>query len=140
MQHAIPFTFFPPVNPGPTVVYPLNPTQHQIIASNKLHEKNTKLFKQYNAYDRPLKQLLLGAVNSMLINTMSKSHVGYVSVTTLQLRTHLYDIYGHITNRDLEKKTLMSQLCNINFPNENFFRYVEEFVAYAVSGNTPYST
>ena len=37
--------FFPPVNPDPVVVYPLNPTQHQIIVANKLHKTNTRLFK-----------------------------------------------------------------------------------------------
>lgn len=44
-----------PTNPGPTVEYPGNGTQFQILAAEKLHDEKRKLFNQYDACDRALK-------------------------------------------------------------------------------------
>ena len=96
--------FIPPVNPGTTVVYPnINPTHFQIHAANAAHASQSKLFQQYNATDRALKQILLGAVDDMFVNAICDPHVGYANVTTLQLLTHLYDTYAKITAGDLEE-------------------------------------
>ena len=96
--------FIPPVNPGTTVVYPnINPTHFQIQAANTTHASQFKLFQQYNATDRALKQILLSAVDDMLVNALCDPHVGYANVTTLQLLTHLYDTYAKITAGNLEE-------------------------------------
>ena len=81
-----------------------------------------KLFNQYDACDRALKQLLLGAVDDIFVNLLSNSHVGYANTTTLQLLTHLYDNYGKITDIDLRKnQEPMVEPINLNLPIENFF-------------------
>ena len=132
--------FVPPENPGPTVNIPENGTQHQILAAQKLHEENRKLFIQYDACDRALKQLLIGAVDDMFINALCDIHVGYANVTTLQLLTHLYTTYGKITDADLRKNLdLMNEPFDVNLPVETFFRRIEECVDYASNGQTPFS-
>ena len=95
--------FVPPVNPGPTVVYPINPIQHKIIAANKLYEMNTRLFKQYDTCGCIIKQLLLGCFITTFVSAMSNLHIEYANLTTMQLITHLYDTYGHIIDRNFKK-------------------------------------
>ena len=59
--------FEPPTNPGLTPTYPERATQFLISAADRKHDTNTKIFQQYDACDRALKQLLLGAVQDMFI-------------------------------------------------------------------------
>ena len=132
--------FDPPTNPGPSVTYPENATQYQIKAADKQHELDTKLFVQYDACDRALKQLLLGAVDDIFVNALHNPHVGYANVTTLELITHLYDNYGKISDHDLQKnQETMKEEIDLNLPIENFFRRVEDCVDYAAAGNTPFT-
>ena len=132
--------FVPPQNPGPTVQYPDNATQYQIQAANKTHETATKLFNEYDACDRALKQLLIGAVDDIFINALCDRHVGYANVSTLNLLTHLYNTYGKITEVDLNRnQELMSEAFDPNLPIESFFRRIEECVEFAAAGNTPFS-
>ena len=132
--------FVPPQNPGPTVQYPDNATQYQIQAANKTHETATKLFNEYDACDRALKQLLIGAVDDIFINALCDRHVGYANVSTLNLLTHLYNTYGKITEVDLNRNhELMSEAFDPNLPIESFFRRIEECVEFAAAGNTPFS-
>jgi len=98
---AVPFV--PPTNPGPTVQYPPVATQHQIRAVDVAHTTATRLFQQYDATDRALKQQLLGAVDNMFVSALSDSHAGYANISTLQLLTHLYNTYAKITDYDLEE-------------------------------------
>jgi hypothetical protein len=95
--------FHPPQNPGPNIEYSDNATQFIIQATNREHENATKLFHQYDSCDRAFKQLLIGAIDNMFINTLCDRHVGYANVTTLNLLTHLCDTYGKITEINLKK-------------------------------------
>ena len=132
--------FRPPQNPGPTANIPQQGTQYQIQAAQKLHEEQTKLFNQYDACDRALKQLLIGAVDDMFINALCDPHVGYANITTLQLLTHLYDTYGRITDVDLRKnQEIMTEPFDVNLPVETFFRRIEECVDFAAHGRTPFT-
>ena len=132
--------FVPPRNPGPTADIPENGTQYQIQAAEKLHQQKIKLFSQYDACDRALKQLLIGAVDDMFINALCDSHVGYANVTTLQLLTHLYDTYGKITDVDLRRnQEIMEEAFDANLPIETFFRRLEDCADFAAHGRTPFS-
>ena len=132
--------FIPPVNPGPTTEYPDNATQFQIRAVDKAHASATKLFNQYDACYRALKQLLIGAVDDMFINILSDPHVGYANETTLRLLTHLYNTYEKTNPRDLRKNAkIMNEVIDLNLPIETFFRRIEDCVDYATAGKTPFS-
>ena len=132
--------FVPPTNPGPTVTYPAGATQHIIRAADIAHATATRLFQQYDATDRALKQQLLGAVDDMFVSALSDPHVGYANVTTLQLLTHLYATYALITDGDLESnKEAMAATYDVNLPIETLFKRIEECVQFAAAGNTPFT-
>ena len=129
-----------PQNPCPTPDLPRKGTQYQIAAAQKLFDEQVKLFNQYDACDRALKQLVIGAVDDMFLNTTYDPHVGYANVTTLQLLTHLYDTYGRITDADLRKnQEVMTEPLDVNLPIETFFRRIEECVDFAAHGRTLFS-
>ena len=132
--------FIPPVNPGPVAQYPPGATQFQIQAVNALHATNTRLFKQYNATDRALKQQLLGCVDDMFVNALSDTHIGYANVSTLDLLTHLYTAYAKITDGNLEdKKETMGAAYDVNLPIKTLFKRIEDDVQFAAAGNTPFT-
>ena len=132
--------FVPPVNPGPLPHYPPGATQFQIQATNATHATNTRLFKQYDATDRALKQQLLGCVDDMFVNALSDPHVGYANVSTLDLLTHLYTSYARITDGDLEdNKEIMGAAYDVNLPVETLYKRIEEGVQFAAAGNTPFT-
>merc|ERR1740124_215214 len=74
---AVPFV--PPTNSGPTVQYPPVVTQHQIRAVDIAHVTATRLFQQYDATNRALKQQLLGAVDDMFVSVLFDPHIGYAN-------------------------------------------------------------
>ena len=132
--------FVPPRDPGPNVHYLEEGTQYQIRAAEKAHEEETRLFQQYNACDKALKQLLIGAVDSMFLTAVCDPHVGFANTSTLDLLTHLYRTYGHITDVDLHKnQELLNEPFDANLPIESFFKRVEECVDFAAAGHTPFS-
>ena len=75
--------FIAPVNPGPDPVIPAGSTGPQIADIRHQFTTATKLYKQYDATDKALKQLLLGAVDDMFVRSLRNRHIGYVNVTTL---------------------------------------------------------
>ena len=100
-----------------------------------------RLYNQYDACDRALKQLLLGAVDDMFINALSDTHVGYANVTTLQLLKHLYKTYGRITDGDLRRnQEIMVEPFDHNLPIETFFKRIEECVDLAAHAEAPFTT
>ena len=122
--------FVPPVNPGPDPVIPAGSTGPQIADIRHQFTTATKLFKQYDATDKALKQLLLGAVDDMFVRSLRNRHIGYANVTTLQILTHLYTTYAQIKPSDLDANhDRMKAPYDCNLPIETFFDQIEDAVA-----------
>ena len=132
--------FIPPVNPGPDPVIPAGSTGPQIADIRHQFTTATKLFKQYDATDKALKQLLLGAVDDMFVRSLRNRHIGYANVTTLQILTHLYTTYAQIKPSDLDANhDRMKAPYDCNLPIETFFDQIEDAVEFASAGNAPFT-
>lgn len=68
--------FIAPRNPGLNDIIPPNQTAAQIFAIHQTHEADSFLYKQYDATDKALNQLLLGTVDDMFLSTISHRHIG----------------------------------------------------------------
>jgi hypothetical protein len=135
---AVPFV--PPVNPGPTPDHPDGATAAQITDFRFTYKTNAALFSEYNLADKALKQLLLGAVESMFVRSLTTRHVGYLNVTTNQLLQHLYTEYARISASDLLANDVKFKTpYDPNLPIESLFEQIEDAVDYAAAGNTPYT-
>ena len=68
----------------------------------------------------------------MFISAISHRHIGFANVTTLQILTHLYDIYALVRDPDLiANRERMETQYDINLPIETLFKQVEYAVEYA---------
>ena len=132
--------FVAPRNPGPNAVIPPAQTAAQISTIRETYETQAKLYQQYDATDKALKQQLINAVDDMFISAISHRHIGYANVTTLQILTHLYDTYAIIRDPDLtENKERMEAAYDINMPIETLFEQIEDAVEYAAQAHTPFT-
>ena len=95
--------FVPPGNPGQNFTIPPGATGHQIAALDTAHKNLVRIWKEYLAVDKALKQQLIGGVNEMYYRTLRNRHTGYAIVSTRDIITHLYAQYGNITPQDLQE-------------------------------------
>ena len=131
--------FDPPQNPGPSPEIPDRVTGPQIAETRAEYEESVKMYKTYDATDKALKQLLLGAVEDMFVRALRYRHIGYANVTTLQLLTHLYTVYVNISATGLqENDEKMKTPYDPNLPIETLFDQVEDAMEFAVAGKAPY--
>lgn len=134
------FLWVSPTNPGAQPIIPPNASAPQRSAIEKQHTKELRVWRLHHNVDKALKQMLLGAVNPMYIEAQSNRITGLATISTLQLLTHLFTVYGKITANDIadNNKNLRKPYDPLQ-PIELLFRQIEEAVAYAIAANTPYT-
>ena len=80
------------------------------------------MYKQYDATDKALKQLFLGAVGDMFVSSLRNRLILYANVTTLELLAHLNTVYAKINAANLEANTArMKMPYDTNLPVETLF-------------------
>ena len=93
--------FVPRINPGPIFIIPDAATQFQISTITAVHTSETKLFHEFNNTDTALKQKLFGAIDDMFTRVLKNRYIDYANVSTKQLLTHFFSMYGKISGNDL---------------------------------------
>ena len=91
-----------PDNPGTSAVILDDLTAAQINAITRTYNTNYKIFTETTRTDSELKQQLIDAVETIYIEDLCNAHTGYTGVSTLDIITHLYNNYGHITSMELD--------------------------------------
>jgi hypothetical protein len=95
---------------------------------------------KFQATDKSLKQLLLGAVNDIYTSALKHRVTGYANVSTRQLIVHLYTKYGNITAGDLEaNEQRMKTLFDPNESIETLYNQLGSATNFADAAGTPYS-
>ena len=112
-----------------------------IAALDVAHKIQVRIWKEYLAVDKVLKQQLLGCINEMYYRTLPNRHTGYVIMPTREIIKHLYTQYGNITPQDLqENNTKMKTLFDVSLPIEILYDQIEDAVELVDAGQTPYRT
>jgi hypothetical protein len=94
--------FVPPTNPGPRPII-LDDAQGPHIANIRTKSvEATELCKQYITTDKALKQLLVGAVDEMIIRRLQTNYLGYLNVSAQQILDHMYAQHDRISSADLQ--------------------------------------
>jgi hypothetical protein len=138
-QSAI--AFVAPTNPGPQPNIPNGLTGNQIAAATRTHTENHRLWKEYLATDKALKQQLLATVHETYYRTLRNRITGFANTTTRQLLEHLYRTYGNITPADLiENDTRMKTSYDPSQPIEVLYDQIEDAVELADAANAGYTT
>lgn len=68
--------FVVPANPGPQPVIAANATQYQIAQATSEHKEELRIWKEYQAADKALKQQLLAAINELYYKTLCNRITG----------------------------------------------------------------
>ena len=89
----------PPDHP----VHPNGATQPQIMEINFQHKAMQQIFRSYNDLDKDLKTQIIKATPLCYINALSHPALGFATTTCLDLLTHLWNMYGTITQAELDE-------------------------------------
>ena len=89
--------FETPINPGLAPYIPRGSRKIEINELNRHHNIKQRVWREFIATDKALKQLLIGGVDQIFIRAKRHRITWYANVTTIQLLQHLYETYGKIT-------------------------------------------
>jgi hypothetical protein len=89
------------ITPGAQPIVPAGATVAQINGLTCQHIEANRIWKEFLATDKALKQQLLAVVNDMYYRTLHNRITGYANATTLHILTHLYATYSNINPTDL---------------------------------------
>jgi hypothetical protein len=132
--------FIAPLNPGKSPVVPDTATGPQIAGLERAFKAARQIWVAWNNTDKALKEQVLGAVEESFYRVLRNRHTGYAGVTTLQLITHLYDMYSNLTPEDLAANDeRMKTQYDVSRPIETLYDQVEDAIEYASAGGNPYS-
>ena len=133
--------FIIPVNPGaapPNIA--IASTAAQISANRDKYTDKLNTYRTYNNVQNALKQQLLASVDDIYVRTLRNVHTGYARVTTLQILSHLYQVYGRLTPMAMqENDTRFRQAYNPSEPFELLIQQIEDAQAFAAAGGQAYS-
>ena len=131
----------PPPNNGAMPTIPAGATRPEAASIRYAHDAAMLVFNTFNNVDRALCQKLLGAVEDTFLRVKHKPHRGYSGSSTLDLLTHLYKTYAVISNSDwLANDKRFCEAYSPTVPIEVAWRHIDDAVAYADAGSTPYSS
>ena len=127
-----------PTNPTPVVSAGL--TAAQLSAANRAHDQQKAAFQEIAAVKNALRKCIVNTVEEKYIRHLRQRYTGYAKVVVYDIIRHLLDTYANITTPDLEKNTARMQTAwDPNEPPEVLFHQVQEGVAYADHGKTPFT-
>ena len=91
--------------------------------TNRQHGTWFKDFHTYYQTNNILKLLLLSTISQTYTDAVKDDDTGYGLATTLTILPHLWDIYGEISDMDIEYNlTTMSTSWSSSTPIEDVFR------------------
>ena len=129
-----------PQNPGDAPVIPPGATQAQIGQLTRTFNTASKTYLETVHTDQALKQLILGAVDNIYLDSLRNAYTGYTAVTTQDLLDHLYTNYGQISDFDLEEnEKRMKTKYDPSLPIDTLFKQIENAVEFAIHGNAPFT-
>lgn len=132
--------FLAPVHPGLNPIHAANATAPQITEANRQYAALLAEHKVYVTTEQALKRQLLAAVDRLYVNELQHETLGFASVSTLQLLTHLHLTYGTITFDQLEANLInLERQWDPSNPIENLWEQVKECQRFASAGKDPIS-
>jgi hypothetical protein len=131
--------FIVPENPGPFVRDP-TATQHQITAAKEEHAELLRVWKEYQATDKALRQQLLAAVPDIYYQSLRDEDTGYAFVTTLDFIEHLQEEHGQIDPAEVAANDVALRApFDPAMPIQQLFSRVEACIRLAKAAKAPYT-
>lgn len=131
--------FIVPGNPGIFVHNPAS-TQFQLHEAKDAHKDQVRIWQEYQATNKALRQQLLAAVPKIYYQSLCDKDTGFAFVTTLEILEHLHTEYGQIDPSELAANdaTLRAPYDPAT-PIQQLFSRIEACVQLAKSAKAPYT-
>ena len=94
--------FITPINPCAKPTIPLIASAPQITNLQYAHDVATAVFNEYYQTNKALCQMIIAAVDEIIIRSLRHRYVGYGTTTTRSILDHLYVTYVKISLSDLQ--------------------------------------
>jgi hypothetical protein len=131
--------FIIPTNPG-VFVHDRQATQHQINAAKDEHLELLRVWREYHATDKALRQQLLAAVPDMYYQSLCDEDTGYAAVTTLEILEHLQAEHGTINKTEIAANDrAMHAPYDPATPIQQFFKHIEACFQFAKAAKSEYT-
>ena len=131
--------FVSPPNPGATPVILAGTTGPKAASTCYTHNVATLAFNTFWNVDHAICQQRLDAVEDNFVQVNNRPHRGYSGSKTLDLLTHLYKTYAVISNTYwLANGKSFRKAYTPTEPIKVVWRQIDDAVAYADAGSTPY--
>lgn len=132
-------TFTKPVDPG-LLQIPTKATSAHTANAQAQHQMRLQNYLTCLATDAALKAQLLNAVPEVYTRALATPTLGYARVTTKQLLTHLYEMYGTISAKDIARNDANIRApLDTTKPIETFFERIELCQEFATATQDPFS-
>lgn len=132
--------FNPPNNPGPLPQIPQGATQHVILATERAHKEELRIFQLARNVDAALKQQIQNAVPRMYIKALANRHTGFMGVSTRQILQHLTATYGILTPRQIiANGEAFRAPYDPTLPIEDLYERIDLAVETAADSGAPYT-
>jgi len=132
--------FVTPINPWPHPIQAQGATAAQITEANRIHNATLRVWRQCQATDKALKQLLLQAVDPVYVQPLRNRLTGFATVSTRTILDHLYARYGHISPLDLEANDQRFKAAyDTAMPIKGLFEQISKAIDLADAAGAPYT-
>lgn len=130
-NNNVPIDHLPPPNPGALAA-------NATTAAARTHGIELHHFGTYHAVNKALKQQLMKACPNIYLTGIKHPLTSYANVTTLEMLTHLWTLFGEISPADLTAnlKTL-SEPWHPSTSIDVLFQRIEDGRTFAIAGESP---
>jgi hypothetical protein len=131
-------TFTPPTNPPAGPAHADDTTSAQISEDNSDHAHKWHEFNHYHNVDKILRNQLIVTVPVIYIAALCYPTIAFGSTTTMELLTHIHDMYGGKTEAvpDRDTVTMNAQLQQLRYCT---CRSKSDHIVVALTGDAPKS-
>ena len=142
VQYALvsPTPFLIPAYPQPLVI-PVAATQHMTITLQQLHRDSVRIFREYQAVSKALKQQIVQAIPKVYLQSLRDSITNTINQPIRGIISHLFGTYGRVTAQKIAAETekVTSYTFDPVMPVDCVFTLVEDLAVLADAGKAPFS-
>ena len=127
-QYALyyPINFIPPIKPGRSQAYPINPTHGYITVAKRKYQNNLHEYHLVKNMNSALKKIVVAAMYDEWIKGQKYMVMVYANKYFMELRACLYGWYRQITPGDLtSNQDKIQATYNVEEPVEILFNHMK---------------
>jgi hypothetical protein len=113
-------------------------TEAQISAARHICEEDVQTYRTYTSVQQALKKQIISVFETMYLEILNDTMVGYANISARDMLDHLLQTYGNITAVNLEINfEHMRRAWDPQQPVETLFKHIQDCADYSEAGGVP---